>query len=160
MRNLKIRAYQTKDKCKVVEIFKSNVPKYFAESELEDLKCYLGNQIEVYFVAEMNDEIIGAGGINFEDEKKTGIISWDFIHPNHQGKGIGSKLLQHRLELLKSMQNIDTINVRTSQLTFMFYEKNGFVLNKIQKDYWAKGYDLYEMNFQIRNYPIVVGQRL
>lgn len=149
MDNLKIRAYQTTDKSLVLKIFQLNVPKYFAESELEDLKRYLDKEIEEYFVAEMNDEIIGAGGINFENEKKTAIISWDFIHPNYQGKGIGRKLLHHRLELLKSMKNIETIIVRTSQLTFKFYEKSGFKIDEIQKDYWAEGFDLYKMNVEI-----------
>ncbi len=31
------------------------------------------------------------------------------------------------------------------QLTNLFYEKSNFVPTTIKKDYWAKGFDLYEM---------------
>jgi len=27
----------------------------------------------------------------------------------------------------------------------LFYQKNGFILNQIVKDYWAKDFDLYSM---------------
>ena len=143
--NLQIKPYAVAHSKTLVELMQLNVPEYFAASEIVDYKQYLENDIEKYFVAELSGEIIGAGGINFEDDYSTGIISWDFIHPKFQGFGIGSKLLIYRLELLKSMKNIKNISVRTSQLTYKFYEKNGFVLQNIQKDYWAKGFDMYKM---------------
>ncbi|MDW7694559.1 GNAT family N-acetyltransferase [Flammeovirgaceae bacterium SG7u.111] len=96
-------------------------------------------------MVEHNGQLIGAGGINFENEYKTGKISWDFIDPTFQGLGIGGKLLKHRIELLKSMESIELIMVRTSQLAYKFYEKNGFVLKETHKDFWAKGYDMYLM---------------
>jgi ribosomal protein S18 acetylase RimI-like enzyme len=46
------------------------------------------------------------------------------------------------------MDNITTIMVRTSQLAYKFYEKNGFILKEIEKDYWAKGFDLYSMTYK------------
>jgi ribosomal protein S18 acetylase RimI-like enzyme len=35
--------------------------------------------------------------------------------------------------------------VRTLQLVFLFFEKLGFKTILIQKDYWAKDLNLYEM---------------
>lgn len=146
--NLTIRAYKPADKDNVLAILKLNVPEYFAESEIEDLEDYLEHKIEKYFVAAIEDLIIGAGGINFDDKGKTAKISWDFINPKFQGKGVGQSLLKHRIDLLKSMADVKTIAVRTSQLAYKFYEKNGFTLNKIEKDYWAKGFDLYSMTYK------------
>lgn len=140
-----IRAYNKTDKPELLNILALNVPHFFAESEIEDLNTYLENEVETYFVAELNGELVGAGGINFEDNYKTAKISWDFINPNQQGSGIGSQLLRHRLEILKSVATVETIMVRTSQMAFQFYEKHGFVLKEIQKDYWAKGFDMYKM---------------
>lgn len=145
---LKIRPYDIDDKSKLIEILKLNVPDFFAESEIEDLDNYLDNEIEQYFVVELNEELIGAGGINFENDYKIGIISWDFINPKFQGIGLGTQLLRYRIELLKSMKSIKTISVRTSQLTYKFYEKNGFVLKEIHRDYWAKGFDMYKMIYK------------
>lgn len=146
--NVTIREYKPGDKPTLIEIMTKHVPDFFAESEIEDLDDYLETKIEKYFVAESDNVIAGGGGINFSEDKKTGIISWDFIDPKLQGKGIGHTLLMHRLRLLKSMTGIETIIVRTSQFAYTFYEKNGFILADILKDYWAKGYDLYYMVYK------------
>jgi ribosomal-protein-alanine N-acetyltransferase len=150
-KNIKIREYSVSDKAALVEILKLNIPQYFAESELEDLEEYLENKTEKYFVAEIDNQIVGAGGINFEKESKTAKISWDFIHPLFQGKGIGAKLLKHRLKIIKTIENIENIKVRTSQLAYKFYEKNGFVLQEVIPDYWEKGFDLYDMTYENNN---------
>ncbi|PVW13566.1 GNAT family N-acetyltransferase [Marixanthomonas spongiae] len=140
-----IREYAPKDKSKVVELLRLNIPKFFDASEQKDLEHYLDNEIEDYFVVEENAEIIGAGGINYEPKENVAIISWDIIDPNSQRKGIGGKLMQHRIDWLKDHQHVDSVFVRTSQFTYQFYEKMGFKLEKVEKDYWAQGFDLYQM---------------
>ena len=142
----KIRAYKPSDKPALLEILKLNIPVYFAESELDDLNEYLEHRVEMYFVAEIENKIVGAGGINFDGT--TGKISWDFIHPEFRGKSIGQQLLNYRIDLLKSMKNIKNVTVRTSQLAYKFYQKNGFTLKEVTKNYWAKGLDLYSMIYE------------
>jgi GNAT superfamily N-acetyltransferase len=146
--NLIIREYKTTDKNSVLAVLKLNVPDFFAKSEIEDFEYYLEHKIEKYYVIAIEQQIIGAGGINFEDKGKTAKISWDFIDPKFQGKGVGQLLLKYRIDLLKPMDNITTILVRTSQMAYKFYKKNGFILKGIEKDYWAKGFDLYSMTYK------------
>ena len=146
--NLTIREYKSNDKNEVLAILKRNVPKYFAESEIEDLEDYLKHKIEKYFVAKIGDVIIGEGGINFDDNSETAKISWGFIDTQFKGIGIGQSLLKYRTDFIKSNYNAKTIKVRTSQLAYKFYEKNGFTLKKIEKDYWAAGFDLYSMTYE------------
>ena len=131
--NIIIREYKASDKNELIAIMKLNVPKYFAENEIEDLKDYLENKIEKYFVVEIENKLVGSGGINFVSENMTAMISWDFILPNYQGKGIGQKLLKHRIEFIKLMKDVKNIQVRTSQFAYTFYEKNGFVLKEKKK---------------------------
>ena len=59
---------------------------------------------------------------------------------------MGTQLLKHRIDILKSMEDVKKISVRTSQVAYKFYEKQGFELFEIIKDYWAEGFDLYNMN--------------
>jgi ribosomal-protein-alanine N-acetyltransferase len=146
--NLTIREYKSNNKNEVLTILKLNVPEYFAKSEIDDFEDYLKYKIEKYFVATIGDEIIGAGGINFDDNGKTAKISWDFIDPKFKGKGVGQSLLKYRVDFIKSNYDATSIKLRTSQLAYKFYEKNGFTLKEIEKDYWAIGFDLYSMSYE------------
>jgi N-acetylglutamate synthase-like GNAT family acetyltransferase len=146
---VEIREYRASDKLTLIELLRLNTPKFFAPEEEQDLIDYLENEIEKYFVVEIKGDIIGAGGINLKGTINTGYISWDFIHPAHQGKGIGALLLNHRINLLRADSAIEMIKVRTTQHVFKFYEKCGFQLIDIAKDYWAEGFDLYNMEIRI-----------
>lgn len=145
---IKIRQYSQNDKPAIHSLFQLNTPKYFSLDEEKELDFYLQNEIEFYFVAEWEQEIVGSGGINLKETTNTAYLSWDFVNPEKQGKGIGTALVNHRLQQILKNKNITTIIVRTSQLVFPFYEKCGFHVIKKEPDYWAKGYDLYEMEYK------------
>lgn len=144
-----IRPYISKDKEALISLIRLNTPQYFDKAEEQDLVSYLENELEDYFVIEQDNTVIGCGGINYEDNKKTAIISWDIIHPNYQGKGIGKSLLSFRINVIKENRTTNKIIVRTSQHTDKYYEKSGFKLEKIVKDYWAPGFDLYKMSINM-----------
>jgi ribosomal-protein-alanine N-acetyltransferase len=146
---LNIRAYTETDQQTVLQLLKSNIPKYFAANELKDFERYLNQELDHYYVVEINDEIVGCGGINFENSQTIAKISWDLIAPQYQQQGIGTQLLQYRLAYIKSIKTVKSLRVRTSQLAYPFYEKNGFVLKDIHKNYWAKGFDLYTMIYPL-----------
>lgn len=142
-----IRPYQTSDLTALLDLIDLNIPNYFAFTEKEDFENYLEQERELYFVISLGDKIVGCGGINFEDKKRIGIISWDIIHPDYQGKSLGTQLLQHRMQILEGMKTVRKTIVRTSQLTYLFYQKQGFELKEKVVDYWAKGFDLNCMEF-------------
>lgn len=144
-----IKTYSNNHKEEVIELIKLNTPAYFDPSEEKEFINYLENEIEDYFVVENNSKIVGCGGINYFTEEKTARISWDIIHPDYQGKGIGEQLTEYRITLLKENKNVETIVVRTTQLVHKFYEKMDFVLDKIEKDYWANDFDLYQMTLKL-----------
>jgi ribosomal-protein-alanine N-acetyltransferase len=143
-----IREYTLQDKETLLNLVRLNTPKYFAPSEKTDFEYYLENEIQRYFTISFENKIVGCGGINFENEKTIGIISWDIIHPDYHGKSFGSRLLDHRIKELKSIHSIKSIIVRTAQNTFQFYEKHGFQVKEIVPNYWAVGFDLYFMELQ------------
>lgn len=143
-----IREYQTTDKCEVINLIKLNTPKYFAVEEENDINKYLEIERELYYVLLYDQKIVGCGGINFADNHTTGKISWDLFHPDYQGKSLGTRLLKYRIDKLNSIIGLQKITVRTSQIAYKFYEKQGFELFEIKKDYWAEGLDMYHMEYK------------
>lgn len=109
------------------------MPAYFAETEVDDLSNYLEYDTERYFVLEFENKIIGSGGINFEDDERIAKISWDVIDPEFQGKGFGKELLKYRIAMLGNYNKLELVSLRTSQLAYKFYEKNGFNLISVIK---------------------------
>ena len=140
-----IRTYQPQDKKTLLEILSLNIPTYFAPEEKEDFETYLNQYAEHYCIVEENGKCLGGGGYNFWEEGKVVRLSWDFLHPDARGRGLGRLLATHRINEIKAHPDVEKIVVRTSQLAFLFYEKLGFKLIYEEKDYWAKGFDLYYM---------------
>ena len=143
-----IRSYSSSDKPALLNLIRLNTPAYFAPEEATDFDTYLDNEIEDYFVVVQEGTIIGCGGINYEPNVNAAVISWDIIHPDYQGKGIGKELLHFRINKIKEKNEYAQIIVRTAQFTFDFYKKAGFQLTETKKDYWAKGIDLYFMTME------------
>jgi ribosomal protein S18 acetylase RimI-like enzyme len=143
-----IRLYTPTDDENIISLLRLNTPKYFAPEEEQDLRDYFANDIDNYYVVDDNGTIVGSGGFNLTNEGKNAAISWDIIHPDYQGKGVGKLLTQYRIDRIKEIDTVENISVRTSQLVFKFYEKFGFVLKEITKDYWAEGLDMYRMEME------------
>lgn len=142
-----IRAYTPADKENVMALLRLNTPAYFSPDEEKDLDEYLEHRIDYYYVVEANGAIVGCGGINLPEEKLA-VLSWDLFHPQSHGKGFGSLLTRFRIERIKEMKDISMIRVRTTQLVYPFYQKFGFGLKEVVKDYWAEGFDLYRMEMR------------
>lgn len=138
-------AYSKENKEQLLEIFKQNIPTYFAIHELEEFSSYLDIMPESYLCIYSNDKLIGGIGYEIRLSGNSGRINWIFLHPTYFGKGAGKKAVLHCLEILSTQKEVKKYLVRTSQLVFPFFEKLGFKTNLIQKDYWAIGLDLYEM---------------
>lgn len=142
----KIRPYQPSDQEALLEILKLHTPEFFDPSEEEDFINYLNHELDQYFVVVDQDKVIGGGGFNRGfDDGSSARISWDLIHPDYRGKGIGSELLNYRIEKLKKLPELEKIVVRTTQLSHPFYHRGGFELKSVEEDFWADGYDLYLM---------------
>lgn len=142
-----IREYKTEDEKDVINLLRLNTPKYFAKEEEKDLREYLNSKIEHYYVLLYQQKLVGSGGINYSKDRKTAFISWDIIHPEYQNMSLGRQLMKHRIAKLNTVLTIKEIIVRTSQFAYKFYEKQGFKLNQIEIDYWAKGFHLYKMQY-------------
>ena len=131
------------------QIFFLNIPKYFHEKEFEDFKKYFNsNHIETYFIIESEDKILEAAGYAYEN-KQTANICWVFVDPGFHSNGLGTKLVNHCIDILKKDNQLNVIQLETSNITYKFYEKKNFKLQYIKKEYWPNNDDLYFMNMNL-----------
>lgn len=144
-RNIQILPYIPAYKNTLMAILQSNVPLYFHPTEIPLYESFLDRNEGNYFVICHEKTIIGAGGIYTIEEGKIGALSWGFLQANYHYKGFGKTLLAYRIQALKAIPSVEKIIVKTSQLAYGFFEKNGFILQSIIKDYWAPNMHLYEM---------------
>ncbi len=137
--------YTPKDLPLVRELFFSNVPLYFKEFEWEEFEQFLNSSMaELYYTGRLNEKLIACGGIGTKEE---GVVSmcWGMVHANYHKKGYGMELLKFRLNLCSELYTNSTIEVKTTQLTFGFFEKFGFKTTETKDNFWAPGLHLYLM---------------
>ena len=89
--------------------------------------------------------LIAAGGFGLNPKTKSIDLTWGMTHRKFQKKGFGAKLLNFRIRKITEKFPNKNITLNTSQKTFKFYEKFGFELQKITKNYYRHGLDRYDM---------------
>ena len=147
-----VRIASPKDLNCLIEIFTLNIPKYFHEKELIDFKKYFNSKnIENYFVIISKGKILGAAGYAYEN-KETANICWVFVDPSYHNNGFGTKLVNHCMDILKTNEKVNTIQLECSNITYKFYEKLGFKIKYIKKEYWLNKDDLYFMIMDLMDY--------
>ena len=142
---MNLRPYTPDDLESVVSIFRSNIPKYFGPSEEAGLREFLSDQrSEHYYVAELDADVIGAGGIAL-NEDNTVSLCWGMIRADHLGQGLGQELTRFRLEEAREKFGDRPLVVSTSQHTQGFYERFGFRLTEHTPDGFGPGIDACKM---------------
>jgi N-acetylglutamate synthase-like GNAT family acetyltransferase len=143
---MKILKYTPVFKEKCVEIFESNMPKFFAIDELQSFIDFLEHDIDDnYYVVEKDGEIVACGGIFLTDDGKEAGLSWGMVHVDQQGTGIGKFFTDFRIDLLKKTYPDKVYKVDTSQHTAGFYLKRGFETIEVIPNGFGKGIDKYVM---------------
>ena len=147
-----IRLYALKDKAHCVDIFKSNCPEYLDPREFAQFESFLDSDVlENYFVIEDHGEIVGCGGFDIYQKKNEGRLTWGLVHKNYHKKGYGKALFEFRFrEIRKALQKKKNIHIslETSQKTYRFFEKLGFKVIDIAKDFYGKELDKYTMELK------------
>lgn len=146
---MKILKYTPVFKERCIEIFKSNMPKFFAAEELQPFIDFLDRDVEDnYFVVEKEGQIVACGGIFLEEETDEGGLAWGMVQIDQHKTGIGKMLTVYRLNLLKDVYPGKVYKVDTSQHTAGFYLKRGFKTIEVIPDGFAKGIDKYVMKIE------------
>lgn len=145
-----IREYLSNDHNDCIEVFKSNVPDYFANQEIQDFENFLAN-IEKgkenvrFYVVQYNQKIIGCGGFVKMNDDSLFALAWGLVHKDFHGRGFGEKLLQHRIEQIKQIKPKFSLEIDTTQYSKGFFEKHGFRTTKVTYDYYTIGMHRHDM---------------
>ena len=142
---MRIKPYKQKyfDNC--VDIIESNTPKFILPIEHLAFKNYLLNKNKTYFVLFNGFNLVACGGYEINDSQTKAGLSWGLVHRKHHSQGIGSYLLGYRIGSIKKKYPSVNIYLDTSQHTYKFFEKFGFVVRKISKNGYGEGLDMYDM---------------
>jgi predicted GNAT family N-acyltransferase len=139
------RPYQSGDLDAVIEIFRSNIPKYFGHGEEPGLRDFLAdNRTRNYYVGEIDGEVVAAGGIGL-NENETVSLCWGMVRADHLGTGLGRELTEFRITRSLETFGPRPLFISTSQHTQGFYERFGFRLTRHEKDGFGPGIDICEM---------------
>jgi N-acetylglutamate synthase-like GNAT family acetyltransferase len=154
-----IRPYTPSDKPACIAAFKSNVPGFFSPAELPGFEEWLReqdarytspkkNNNEQYYVATLEEQVIGCGGYYIDIAKQEAAMTWGLItHALHK-QGYGKKLFLYRVNVIQSICPLCRIRLDTTQHSYPFFLKLGFVVTNITKDSYGPGLDRYDMELK------------
>jgi ribosomal protein S18 acetylase RimI-like enzyme len=146
------RPYNLADKPACSAIFASNIPKYFAPHEQAEFDSFLDEPECTYFVVEDEDGlIVGCGGYYINTQRRVGALCWGMVANDQHHLGIGRYLLNERLRAMCREGLADVVVIDTSQHTAPFFQKAGFVTNRIIPDHYGPGLHSYQMSLQLES---------
>lgn len=153
---MELRLYQLTDFDHCLAAFDSNTPKYFAPHERADFAEFLQrmaapDSTDPYFVV-IDDAgaVIGCGGYFLQQTQGAAGLSWGMVTRTAHGTGAGRFLLLARLQRICQETAADRVLLNTSQHTYGFFAKVGFVVDKITEDGFGPGLHDYAMTLVLR----------
>lgn len=142
------RAYAASDYEGCLAAFMSNVPAYFAESEVPEFQHFLAAPLDgTYLVAELHGRIVGCGGW-CANGPGVGRLTWGLVHCDCHGMAMGAALLLARLESLFADEAMVEVGIDTSQHSAGFFARYGFVRLEAVEDGIAPGLHLVRMQLR------------
>lgn len=147
---MNIRPFLATDEAACIAVFNSIDDDFFAQLNEEDFKRWilrsLNKENHYYYVVEADDKIVGCGGFLIKEEEQEAVVAWGMVHPQQQRKGYGLALLDFRIqEIQKILPSGKIVTLDTTQQTYEFFEKKGFVVTRIQEGYHKKDLHRYDM---------------
>jgi hypothetical protein len=154
---MKLQPYSHVFEKDCLSIFDSNVPVFFASEERETFLGFLKRQVHPYFyfiVRNTSEKIVACGGMKLEPATHSAMLRWDMVINEIQKQGIGTFLALSRLHLIAQNPDIQMVNLHTSQHSYRFYEKMGFVLQHMIPNGIVDGMDEYYMELNLSHEKI------
>lgn len=130
------------------DIIPSEIQKDFLKRAYNDKMLTRRIEFSNVFVAEQDNKLVGFANFSQVDIQGQAILSAIYIYENHQGKGIGSALLQAGIDKLRYVSKIFVDVEKDNDIGKTFYEAKGF---KIFEEFEDKfnGYPLKTLRMSL-----------
>lgn len=144
------RPYDAADREACLALFDSNTPRFFDPSERGGFEQFLDEMRWPYQVIERRDSegparIVACGGHAMEADGETVALCWGMVEQGLHGQGLGRRLTEARLAAARAEPGATGMRLNTGALTTGFYERFGFVVERVVKDGYAPGSDQHDM---------------
>lgn len=150
-RVVSIRVFQPGDVAACLRAMQSNVPEFFAASEIADFEQELAALDGPYLVIE-DDElgVAACGGYYVDAGSRSAWLVWGLVHRARHGWGLGTLLLRDRLRRIEAeLGGGGAVLLDTSRRSHGFFERFGFELEKVTPDGYAPGLDRLDMRLTL-----------
>lgn len=148
-----IRGYESRDLDACLALINSNTPKYFANEESDEFADDLTRRDGLpeskrwpFFVLETQGNIRACGGFAIQNDGVATLV-WGMVAANEHRQGLGTALLNYRLQLLRT--RAVRVELDTTPQSFNFYQRFGFQAYKHIKDGYGPGLDKTLARFDI-----------
>ncbi len=148
MHDILSRPYTIDDFSVCLAIFDSNVPTFLAPEERTDFRQFLesvNGGDRRYLVLTRQGSVIACGGLIVDTETRRARLAWGMVDRALHGQGLGTRLMQARLAMVRATSDIDELGLATSQHTGGFYKRFGFTVSNVTRDGLASGLDRWDM---------------
>lgn len=143
------RPYRAEDRTACLALFDSNTPTYFTPDERPDFDAWLGTMDPAtYRVIERDGRVAACGGVAMEPDGATASLCWGMVDQGLHRQGLGQALTQARLNAARAL-GATAVRCDTSHKTRAFYERFGFVVERIEPDGYGPGLDRCEMRLAL-----------
>lgn len=109
---------------------------------LHELKKYMELFPDLIFKAMYNGQLIGFSCAGIDMYQSTGWLLFSNVRKEFQGRGIGKRLVEARLQALRQFPSLRTVRVTVSETntpSIRALEAFGFRLAQAEQDYYGPG---------------------
>ncbi|MGI8405477.1 MAG: GNAT family N-acetyltransferase [Thermomicrobiales bacterium] len=149
--SIQVVMYRVTDWEGCMHVFDSNTPTFFAPHERATFVTFLTTLPGPFWVARdvRSRAVIGCGGVSLTDEGRTAWLRWGMVHAARHNEGIGTQLLQTRLEWIHRQPTIMRVRIATTEQVRGFFERMGFAVVAVSVDGFGRGASRYDLELTV-----------
>ena len=109
-----------------LQLYQLNEPGRFPTGVIEQYRPSLAEGRSYYLVSEQGGKIVASGGISYFMDHSFAVLCFGLVHPEHQGRGLGTALVLARLSLLDPKRPFYRVLIFAVEPSIGFYRRMGF----------------------------------